>query len=148
MYSIVDACRGMSSDDEFADDVWIQKFDEVPSSEKAALIFNLINRCPLETIDLIKEILIGEEEDEEDTEEDTEEDKGEVEAVEDSRGDDEEEEEEEVLEVVMVEDSDGGNEDGGNGSDEDESEEGESESEEGEEDEGGDDENDGIIDLE
>ncbi|CAJ0630967.1 2811_t:CDS:2, partial [Entrophospora sp. SA101] len=128
-------------DDEFADDVWIQKFDEVPSSEKAALIFNLINRCPLETIDLIKEILIGEEEDEEDTEEDTEEDSRED-------RDDEEEEEEEVLEVVMVEDSDGGNEDGGNGSDEDESEEGESESEEGEEDEGGDDENDGIIDLE
>ncbi|CAJ0762652.1 18935_t:CDS:2 [Entrophospora sp. SA101] len=82
--------------DEFSDDVWVQKFDEVSSSEKAAIIFKLIKRCPSETMNLIKE------------------------AVDDSRGDggddkeeDEEEEdveEDEVLEVVMVEDSDGGEE--------------------------------------
>ena len=42
------------------------------SSEKVALIFKLINWCPSETINLIKEVLIGKEEDEEHSEEDEE----------------------------------------------------------------------------
>ncbi|CAJ0630717.1 2278_t:CDS:2 [Entrophospora sp. SA101] len=92
------------------DDVWVQKFDEVSSSEKAAIIFKLIKRCPSETMNLIKE------------------------AVDDSRGDggddkeeDEEEEdveEDEVLEVVMVEDSDGGEEGEGEEGEEDEENDG------------------------
>ncbi|CAJ0826621.1 5887_t:CDS:2, partial [Entrophospora sp. SA101] len=96
--------------DEFSDDVWVQKFDEVSSSEKAAIIFKLIKRCPSETMNLIKE------------------------AVDDSRGDggddkeeDEEEEdveEDEVLEVVMVEDSDGGEEGEGEEGEEDEENDG------------------------